>query len=273
MAGLVALLLALSGCSGIGDPTQTKACRALADQAPGIPGVAAATFTDAIAGGLPICTGDVTLTEGLSTAERGRVVGATYDVIRARAVKEVEFSTRFTLSPGTLTVASGIPTAEQATRVLEIAGSAHADSVEIAYSSPDLLATLHAPLSSTKPGGSLREGVALLRTQPPSGFAELDWYLGDDVLVAPTLTPDQTARLDALASWFDEHAVVTSYRLKIQAGVQAWTLVTSQEAPGVVRDFGAAARSGAAGSGTTGSGTTVTVSAALRDKPPYLTLP
>lgn len=263
MAGLVAVVLVLSGCSGIGNPEQTRACRALADQVPGIAGVTRATFTDAMVGGLPRCSGDVVVTQGLSTTERGRVVGAVYDVIRTRAVKEVDFSTSFALGGGTLTVASGFPTSEQATRVMEIADASHADPVEIAYARGSLLATLHAPLSSTAPAASLREGVALLRTQPPAGFVELDWYVGQDVIVAPTLGVDDASRLDLLASWFPKNPAVTSYTLRIQAGVQTWTLVTSQEVPDVVRGFGAAAR----------AGTTVKVSASLPGKPPYLTLP
>ncbi|MBI4899600.1 MAG: hypothetical protein HY829_03880, partial [Actinobacteria bacterium] len=227
------------------------------------PGVTAATFTDEIVTGLPRCTGDVTLAAGLSTSEHGRVVGAVYDVLRGRGVKEVEFTTRFALGTGTLSVTSGFPTAEQAARVLEIAGSSQADPVEIAYSKPELLATLHAPLSTATPGASLRQGLTLLRTRPPAGFSELDWYLGDDVLVAPTLTADQVALLDRLTSWFDAHPVVTSYSLRIQAGVQTWRLVTAQEVPDVVRDFGTAA----------GSGSKVLVSGSLAGKPPYLTLP
>ncbi|HEY5630167.1 MAG TPA: hypothetical protein VIR16_11705 [Candidatus Limnocylindrales bacterium] len=261
LAGLVALVLVLSGC-GIGDPTQTKACRALADQVPGITGVTEATFTDVMAGGLPRCTGDVTLAQGLSDAERGRVVGAVYDVIRTRGVKEVEFTTRFALGGGTLTVASGLPTAEQATQVLEIASSAHADPVEIAYSKPTLLATFHAPLATTSPAASLREGLALVRMPPPAGYSELDWYLGDRI-VAPTLATDEASRLEGLAAWFDRNPLVTSYTLKIRAGIQTWTLQTSQEAPDVVRDFAA----------TAGAGAPVKVSASLPGKPPYLTLP
>ncbi|MHB1009154.1 MAG: hypothetical protein ACYC1E_07970 [Propionibacteriaceae bacterium] len=263
MAGLVALMLVLSGCSGIGNPGQTKACRALADQVPRIAGVTGATFTDAMVGGLPRCTGDVALTQGLSTTERGRVVGAVYDVIRTRGVKEVEFATSFALGGSTLSVASGFPTAEQATRVVEIADSSHAGPVEIAYSRGSLLATLHAPLSSTTPAASLREGIALLRTQPPAGFVELDWYLGQNVIVAPTLTAGDASLLDALASWFQTNPAVTSYTLRIQAGVQTWTLVTSEEVPDIVRDFGTAA----------GAGATVKVSASLPGKPPYLTFP
>jgi hypothetical protein len=260
---VVALLLVLTGCTGIGDPAQTKACRALADQVPSIPGVTAATFTDEMVTGLPRCTGEVSLAAGLATGEHGRVVGAVYDVVRGRGVKEVEFTTRFALGTGTLTVASGFPTAEQATRVLEIADSSHADPVEIVYSKPQLLASLHAPLSNAAPAASLRQGLALLRTQPPGGFGELDWYLGGDVLVAPTLTADQAVVLEGLARWFDAHPVVTSYSLRIQAGVQTWRLVTAQEVPDVVRDFATAAA----------SGSEVLVSGSLAGKPPYLTLP
>ncbi|HSN12053.1 MAG TPA: hypothetical protein VLS51_08100, partial [Propionibacteriaceae bacterium] len=143
------------------------------------------------------------------------------------------------------------------------ASSAHANPVEIAYSRPQLIGILHAPLSATSPAASLREGLALVRTQPPAGLGELDWYLGDSTIVAPTLTGDEASRLERLASWFERNPVVTSYTLTVQAGVQTWTLVTSQEVPDVVRDFGA----------TAGAGTTVKVSASAVGKPPYLTLP
>src|SRR5674536_180941 len=74
------LLALLSACTGIGDASQTKACRALADQVPGISGVKEATFTDAVVNSLPRCSGVVVLDPGLSTAQRGQAVGSAYDL-------------------------------------------------------------------------------------------------------------------------------------------------------------------------------------------------
>ena len=176
VAGVVALMLVLlSACTGLGNPDQTKACRALADQVPGMTGVKDASFTDAIVNSLPRCSGVVVLDPGLSTAQRGQVVGAVYDVVRSRGIKAVEFSTRFSLGASTLMVSSGYPTTAEATSILDIADKAHADPVELTFSSlGGLLATLHARVSITSPAVSLREGIALLSLAPPTGIREID---------------------------------------------------------------------------------------------------
>ena len=265
MAGLVALILVLlSGCQGLGNPDQTKACRALADQAPGITGVKEATFTDAIVSSLPHCSGVVVLDPGLTTAQRGQVVGSVYDVVRDRGVKEVEFSTKFSLGTSTLTVAGGFPTADQATGVLGIADKAHADAAEITWSlASGLVASVHARLTSTTPAASLREGTALLQLTPPTGVSEVDWYLNDTQIVAPTITSDEAAGLEAAASWFVANSAVTAYSFKDESGVRTWALVTTSEVPDVVRSFAT----------VVGSGTSVKVTASLGGKTPYITLP
>jgi len=265
MAGLVALILVLlSGCQGLGNPDQTKACRALADQVPGIAGVKDAAFTDAIVSSLPRCSGVVALDPGLSTTQRGQAVGSVYDVVRARGVKEVEFSTQFSLGTSTLLVSAGFPTADQVTSILGIADAAHADPVEISWSQASgLVASVHAHLTSTAPAASLREGTALLQLTPPAGIREIDWYLNDTQIVAPTITSDEVTSLDAVASWFDTNSAVTSYSFKDESAVQTWALITTSEVPDVVRSFAAVA----------GSGASAKVSASIAGKAPYITLP
>jgi len=265
LAALVALLLVLlSACTGIGDASQTKACRALADQVPGISGVKEASFTDAIVNSLPRCSGVVVLDPGLATAQRGQAVGSAYDIVRTRGVKEVEFNTQFSLGTSTLTVFSGFPTAEQTTNVLGVADKAHADPVELAFSSGGLLATLHARVTSTSPAVSLREGVALLRLAPPTGIREIDWYLNDKQIISPNITSDEATHLEAIASWFEKNPGVSSYALTVDLGVQTWTLITTTETPAAVRDFAAI---------PAGSGVTVKVSASLAGKAPYISVP
>jgi hypothetical protein len=264
MAGLMALVLLLSSCTGLGNADQTKACRALADQVPGISGVKDATFTDAIQNSLPRCAGVVVLDPSLTTAQRAQVVGSVYDVVRTRGVKEVEFNTQFSLGTATLMVASGFPTADQVTSILGIADTAHADPVEISWWTAGLLATMHARLSSTSPAASLREGAALLRIAPPSGLREIDWYLNDRQIIAPTITSDEAAHLEAVASWLEKNPGVTAYYLKVDAGVQNWMLITETEMPDAVRAFAAI---------PAGAGATVKVSASLAGKQPYITLP
>ena len=262
---LPVLLLMLSACTGLGNPAQTKACRALADQVPGISGVKEATFTDAVVNSLPRCAGVVVLDPGLSTAQRGQVVGSVYDVVRARGIKEVEFNTQFSLGTSTLMVSSGFPTAEQATSILGIADTSHADPVELAFSSyGGLLATLHARVSSTSPAVSLREGITLLRLAPPTGIREIDWYLNDTQIVAPNITADEATHLEAIASWLEKNPGVSSYTLKAYEGVQTWTLTTATEVPDAVREFAAI---------PAGSGVTVKVSANLPGKASYITVP
>ena len=265
MAGLVALFLGLlSGCQGLGNPDQTKACRALADQVPGISGVKEATFTDAIVNSLPHCSGVVVLDPSLTTAQRGQVVGSAYDVVRGRGLKEVEFSTQFSLGTSSLLVSSGFPTADQVTGVLGIADKAHADAAEIAWSlASGLVAGVHAPLASTTPAGSLREGAGLLQLTPPTGVSEIDWYLNGTQIVAPTVTSDGATVLEAAASWFDKNPAVTAYSLKDESGVRTWTLVTTSEVPDMVREFAT----------VVGAGASVKVTAGLAGKAPYLTLP
>jgi hypothetical protein len=247
VAGLVALMLVLlSACTGLGNPDQTKACRALADQVPGISGVKDATFTDAVMNSLPRCSGVVVLDPGLSTAQRGQAVGSAYDIVRTRGVKEVEFNTQFSLGAATLLVSSGYPT-----------------TVELAFSSlGGLLATLHARVSSTSPAVSLREGIALLSLAPPAGIREIDWYLNDKQIISPNITSDEATHLEAIASWFEKNPAVTSYSLTSDAGIQTWALITSLEVPDVVGTFP-----------TAGSGTTVRLSASLAGKGPYITIP
>ena len=265
LAALVALLLVLlSACTGIGDASQTKACRALADQVPCISGVKEATFTDAIVNSRPRCSGVVVLDPGLSTAQRGQVVGSVYDIVRTRGVKEVEFNTQFALGTSTLMVSSGFPTAELATSILGIADKAHADRVELAFSSlGGLLATLQARVSSTSPAGSLREAIAVLRLAPPSGFRTLTWRLNESRIILANISSDEAAQLEAIAVWFERNPAVTSYSLTSESGVQTWALITSQEVPDVVRTFQDA---------VTVPGTTVKVSASIAGKVPYVTL-
>jgi hypothetical protein len=265
LAALVALLLALlSACTGIGDASQTKACRALADQVPGISGVKEATFTDAIVNSRPRCSGVVVLDPGLSTAQRGQAVGSAYDIVRTRGVKEVEFNTQFAPGTSTLTVSSGFPTAEEVTGVLEVADQARASGIDIAWSLQGLWTTLHASVSSTTPAVSLREGVALLRLAPPTGIREIDWYLNDTQIISPNITSDEATHLEAIASWFEKNPGVSSYALTVDVGVQTWTLITTTETPDAVRDFAAI---------PTGSGVTVKVSASLAGKVPYISIP
>jgi len=265
LAALVALLLALlSACTGIGDASQTKACRALADQVPGISGVKEATFTDAIVNSRPRCSGVVVLDPGLSTAQRGQAAGSAYDIVRTRGVKEVEFNTQFALGTSTLTVSSGFPTAEEVTGVLEVADQARASGIDIAWSLQGLWTTLHAIVSSTTPAVSLREGVALLRLAPPTGIREMDWYLNDKQIISPNITSDEATHLEAIASWFEKNPGVSSYALTVDVGVQTWTLITTTETPDAVRDFAAI---------PTGSGVTVKVSASLAGKAPYISIP
>ena len=265
LAALVALLLALlSACTGIGDASQTKACRALADQVPGISGVKEATFTDAIVNSRPRCSGVVVLDPGLSTAQRGQAVGSAYDIVRTRGVKEVEFNTQFSLGTSTLTVSSGFPTAEEVTGVLEVADQARASGIDIAWSLQGLWTTLHASVSSTTPAVSLREGVALLRLAPPTGIREIDWYLNDTQIISPNITSDEATHLEAIASWFEKNPGVSSYALTVDVGVQTWTLITTTETPDAVRGFAAI---------PTGSGVTVKVSASLAGKVPYISIP
>jgi hypothetical protein len=260
----MALVLMLSGCTGLGNPDQTKACRALADQVPGISGVTAATFTDAIATSLPSCSGVVTLDPSLTTAQRGQVVGSVYDVVRTRGVKEVEFSTAFTAGASTFTVSSGFPTADQATGVLVLADKAHADTAEISWSlATGLVAGVHARLSSTTPAASLREGTALLALSPPTGIREVDWYLNGTQIVSPTITAEEAARFGAVAAWFEKTPAVTWYSLTDESGGLTWALVTTSQVPNVVRDFATVA----------GAGDTVKVTAAVAGGAPYLTLP
>jgi hypothetical protein len=264
MAGLMALVLLLSSCSGLGNPDQTKACRALADQVPGMSGVKDASFTDTIVNSLPRCAGVVALDPTLTTAQRAQVVGSMYDVVRTRGVKEVEFNTQFSLGTATLIVASGFPTTDQVTSLLGIADTVHADPVEISWWTAGLLATMHARLSSTSPAASLREGTALLRIAPPSGLREIDWYLNDEQIIAPTITSDEAAHLEAVASWLEKNPGVTAYTLKVDGAVQNWTLTTAAETPDAVRAFAAI---------PAGAGQTVKVSAGLAGKQPYITLP
>ena len=262
IAGVLALVLMVSACTGLGNPDQTKACRALADQVPGISGVKDATFTDAIANSLPRCSGVVTLDPSLTTAQRGQVVGSVYDVVRSRGVKEVEFSTQFTQGASTLTVTGGFPTADAATGVLGIADKAHADAVEIDWSlASGLVAGVHARLTSTPPAASLREATALLQLTPPTGIREVDWYLNDTQIVSPTITADDTTRFGAIASWFEKNPGVVSYSLTSESGVQTWSLVTTSEVPDVVRTFAVVV------------GTSAKVTAGLAGKAPYITLP
>ena len=263
VAGLVALMLVLlSACTGLGNPDQTKACRALADQVPGISGVKDATFTDAVMNSLPRCSGVVVLDPGLSTAQRGQAVGSAYDIVRTRGVKEVEFNTQFAPGTSTLTVSSGFPTAEEVTGVLEVADQARASGIDIAWSLQGLWTTLHASVSSTTPAVSLREGVALLRLAPPTGIREIDWYLNDKQIISPNITSDEATHLEAIASWFEKNPGVSSYSLTSDAGIQTWALITSLEVPDVVGTFP-----------TAGSGTTVRLSASLAGKGPYITIP
>ena len=263
MAGLVALILVLlSACTGLGNPDETKACRALADQAPSISGVTQATFTLAISTGISRCSGDVRLEPGLTTAQRGQVIGSVYDIVRERGLKAVQFNTAFALGSATLQVSSGFPTAAQATSILDVADQAHADRVELATSPEGFAATLHAPLTSTTPAASLREGIGFLRTAAPPGFRAITWRLNDSQIVSTNLTADQAAQLEAIAVWFERNPAVTSYSLTWDRGVQTWALITSQEVPDVVRTFPAA-----------GSGTTVKVSGSLAGKAPYVTIP
>jgi hypothetical protein len=265
LVALVALLLALlSACTGIGDASQTKACRALADQVPGISGVKEATFTDAVVNSLPRCSGVVVLDPGLSTAQRGQAVGSAYDIVRTRGVKEVEFNTQFSLGTSTLHVSSGFPTAEEVTGVLEVADQARASGIDIAWSLQGLWTTLHASVSSTTPAVSLREGVALLRLAPPTGIREIDWYLNDTQIISPNITSDEATHLEAIASWFEKNPGVSSYALTVDVGVQTWTLITTTETPDAVRDFAAI---------PTGPGVTVKVSASLAGKAPYISIP
>lgn len=264
IAGVLAVVLMLSGCTGLGNPDQTKACRALADQVPGISGVTSATFTDSIVNSLPRCSGTVTLAPGLTTAQRGQVVGSVYDVVRTRGIKEVEVSTQFTQGASTFTVAAGFPTADQASGVLAIANTAHADAAQIDWSfDTGLVGGVRARLTGTTPAASLREATALLELTPPAGIREIDWYLNDTQVVSPTITSDQATRLTAIASWFDKNPAVASYTLTMDSGSQTWTLTTTSEVPIVVRDFATVA----------GSGTTVTVTATVAGKTPYLTIP
>lgn len=265
VAGVLALaLLLLSACTGLGNPDQTKACRALADQVPGISGVKEATFTVAIQSSLPHCAGVVVLDPSLTTAQRGQVVGSAYDVVRTRGLKEVEFSTEFTQGASTFTVTAGFPTADQATGVLGIADTAHADGAEIGWSlATGLVGSVHARLTSTTPAASLREATTLLQLPPPSGLREIDWYLNDTQVSAPTISADDANRLGTIAAWFDKSPTVSSYSLKDDEGVRTWALVTTSEVPEVVRDFATVA----------GSGATVKVTAAVAGKAPYLTLP
>lgn len=261
-AGLAALILVLSACTGQGNPDQTKACRALADQVPGISGVKEATFTDAVVNSLPRCAGVVVLDPGLTTAQRGQAVGSVYDVVRTRGVKEVEFSTDFTQGASTLTVSSGFPTTGQAIGVLGIADKAHADVAEIFWSlATGLVAGVHARLASTTPAASLRESTALLQLTPPTGIREIDWYLNDPQIVSPTITADEATRLGAIASWFEKNPAVASYSLTSESGVQTWSLVTTSEVPDVVRAFVVVA------------GTSAKVTGGLAGKAPYITLP
>ena len=262
---LVALLLVLlSACTGIGDASQTKACRALADQVPGISGVKEASFTDAIVNSLPRCSGVVVLDPGLSTAQRGQAVGSAYDIVRTRGVKEVEFNTQFALGTSTLVVSSGFPTAEEVTGVLEVADQARASGIDIAWSLQGLWTTLHASVSSTTPAVSLREAIAVLRLAPPTGIREIDWYLNDTQIISPNITSDEATHLEAVASWFEKNPGVSSYALTVGLGVQTWTLITTTETPDAVRDFAAI---------PTGSGVTVKVSASLAGKAPYISIP
>jgi len=264
-AGVMALMLVLlSACTGLGNPDQTKACRALADQVPGISGVKDATFTDSIVSSLPRCAGVVALDPGLTTQQRGQVVGSVYDLVRSRGVKEVEFSTQFSWGKASLSVNSGFPTADQATGVLAIADTAHADSAEITWSlATGLVASEHARLTSASPAASLREATALLVVAPPTGVHEIDWYLNDTQVVAPTITADDATRLGTVASWFDKNPAVTSYSLKDDSGVRTWALTTSSEVRDVVRDFAS----------VVGAGSGVKVTAGLAGKPPYITIP
>jgi hypothetical protein len=266
LAALVAaLLVLLSACTGIGDASQTKACRALADQVPGISGVKEATFTDAVVNSLPRCSGVVVLDPGLSTAQRGQAVGSLYDVVRTRGVKEVEFNTQFSLGTSTLQVSSGFPTAEEVTGVLEVADQARASGIDMAWSLQEgLWTTLHATVSSTSPAVSLREGVALLRLAPPTGIREIDWYINDTQIISPNITSDEATHLEAIASWFEKNPGVSSYALTVDVGVQTWTLITTTETPDAVRDFAAI---------PTRSGVTVKVSASLASKAPYISIP
>jgi len=254
----------LSACTGIGDASQTKACRALADQVPGISGVKEASFTDAIVNSLPRCSGVVVLDPGLSTAQRGQAVGSAYDIVRTRGVKEVEFNTQFALGTSTLVVSSGFPTAEEVTGVLEVADQARASGIDIAWSLQGLWTTLHATVSSTTPAVSLREGVALLRLATPTGIREIDWYLNDKQIISPNITSDEATHLEAVASWFEKNPGVPSYALTVDVGVQTWTLITTTETPDAVRGFAAM---------PTGSGVTVKVSASLAGKAPYISIP
>jgi len=265
LAALVALLLALlSACTGIGDASQTKACRALADQVPGISGVKEATFTDAIVNSRPRCSGVVVLDPGLSTAQRGQAVGSAYDIVRTRGVKEVEFNTQFSLGTSTLQVSSGFPTAEEVTGVLEVADQARASGIDIAWSLQGLWTTLHASVSSTTPAASLREAIAVLRLAPPTGIREIDWYLNDTQIISPNISSDEATHLEAIASWFEKNPGVSSYALTVDVGVQTWTLITTTETPDAVRGFAAI---------PTGSGVTVKVSASLAGKAPYISIP
>jgi hypothetical protein len=258
------MLVLLSACTGLGNPDQTKACRALADQVPGISGVKDAAFTDSIVSSLPQCAGVVALDPGLTTQQRGQVVGSVYDLVRTRGVKEVEFSTQFSWGAASLSVNSGFPTADQATGVLAIADTAHADSSEITWSlATGLVATEHVRLASTTPAASLREATALLVVAPPTGVHEIDWYLNDTQVVAPTITADDATRLGTVASWFDKNPAVTSYSLKDDSGVRTWALTTSSEVPDVVRDFAS----------VVGAGSGVKVTGSLAGKAPYVTVP
>jgi hypothetical protein len=122
---------------------------------------------------------------------------------------------------------------------------------------------MHAKLSSAGPAASLREAVALLRLAPPSGLREIDWYLNDTQVVAPTITPDDATRLEAVASWLDKNPGVVSYALSADGPATIWGLTTTTEVPDAVRDFATVA----------GAGGTVKVSGSLAGKPPYVTLP
>jgi hypothetical protein len=223
-----------------------------------------ASFTDAIVDSLPRCAGVVVLDPTLTSAQLAQVVGSVYDVVRTRSVKEVEFNTQFSVGTATLMVASGFPTADQVASILGIADTAHADPVEISWWTAGLLAAMHARLSSTSPATSLREAIVLIRIAPPSGLRELDWYLNDSQIIAPTITSDEAAHLEAVASWLEKNPGVTAYTLKVDAGVQSWALTTETEVPDAVRAFAAI---------PAGAGMVVKVSANLAGKQPYITMP
>ncbi len=253
----------LSGCSLlVGDERVEESCQTLNDGASLVPGVSRAGWQMVSPAGMPTCAGSVGLDGSLSAAEQGRAVGTVYDLVRTSG-QAVAISTTISAGDVVLRVRSGFPSAATATGMLELMARAGSTEGELLGGS-GFSATVKAHLSSTSPGASLREGVALMSIAAPEGVRRISWIFEATTIQSPSVDADVADRLNGLAAWFDDHPVVISFGMRKESS-SVWDLTTAVEVPDDVRAFADLAALVWAD--------TVTVTARVPGKAPYVTVP